>query len=337
MRRPFRFLRLLFGLIAALALLAACAVAALLWMSLPGGDLRAALPGLTAPVTVEVGRDGIPRIHAANEADAAEALGFVHARERMTQMDLMRRAAAGELSEIAGPAALPMDRMMRTLGLRVRAQADYPALPAETRALLDAYARGVNAWIAERGRFAAAKFLLTGAPRPWSPVDSLLWGRTMGVWLSGNWRTELARLSLAGKLPDAVIEALWPSAAGGAGQPQAVLDPALAGVATRLAAALPDFPAAFTLPATASDEWAVDGARSTSGAPLLAGDPHLGFGLPGIWYLARIETPQGTARRRHRAGGALPGARPQRSHRLGLHHHRRRHPGPVHRNAGGTG
>jgi len=92
-------------------------------------------------------------------------------------------------------------------------------------------------------------------------------------------------------VPDPVIEALWPRAAGGAGEPQAALDPALAGIATRLAAVLPGFPAPFTLPATASDEWAVDGPHSASGAPLLAGDPHLGFGLPGIWYLARIDTP----------------------------------------------
>ena len=225
----------------------------------------------------------------------------MHARERMAQMDLMRRAPAGELSEIAGPATLPLDRMMRTLGLRVRAAADYPALPADTRAMLEAYARGVNAWIAARGRFAAAEFLLLGAPRPWTPVDSLLWGRTMGVWLSGNWRTELARLSLAGRVPDAVIEALWPRDAGGAGQPQAALDPAWPGRWPRdWPPRCPAFPAAFTLPPTASDEWAVDGRHSASGAPLLAGDPHLGFGLPGIWYLARIDTAGGRTGRRHR-------------------------------------
>jgi len=302
MRRTFRFLRRLLALAGVLVLLAACAIAGLLWMSLPGGDLRATLPGLGAPASVVIDADGIPRIRAASAQDAAEVLGFVHARERLAQMDLMRRAAAGEVAEIAGPAALPLDRMMRTFGLRVRAAADYPVLPADTRALLEAYARGVNAWIAARGRLSAAEFLWLGAPRPWSPVDSLLWGRTMGVWLSGNWRSELARLSLAGRVPDPVIEALWPRAAGGAGEPQAALDPALAGIATRLAAVLPGFPAPFTLPATASDEWAVDGPHSASGAPLLAGDPHLGFGLPGIWYLARIDTPEGTL-----VGATAPG------------------------------
>ncbi len=310
MRLSFRIsrravLRLL-GVAITLPLLAAATVAVLLWMAVPGGDLTAALPGLAAPASVEIDPDGIPHIRAANALDAAEALGFVHARARMLQMDLMRRSASGELSEIAGPATLPLDRMMRTLGLRGRAAADYPTLPADTRAMLEAYTRGVNAWIAARGRFAAAEFLVLGAPRPWTPVDSLLWGRTMGVWLSGNWRTELARLTLAGHVPDQVIEALWPIAAGGAGQPQAALDPALdpalAGIATRLAAVLPGFPAPFTLPQTASNEWAVDGAHSASFAPMLAGDPHLGFGLPGIWFLARIDTPEGTL-----AGATAPG------------------------------
>ncbi len=297
-----RLLLRLLGVALAVPLLAAATAAVLLWMTLPGGDLRATLPGLAAPASVDIDPDGIPHIRAANALDAAEALGFVHARARLLQMDLMRRSAGGELSEIAGPATLPLDRMMRTLGLRARAASDYPTLPADTRAMLEAYARGVNAWIAARGRFAAAEFLVLGPPRPWTPVDSLLWGRTMGVWLSGNWRTELARLSLAGHLPDPVIEALWPRGAGGAGQPQAALDPGLAGVATRLAAVLPGFPDPFTLPPTASNEWAVDGQHSASFAPLLAGDPHLGFGLPGIWFLARIDTPEGTL-----AGATAPG------------------------------
>ena len=268
--------------------------------------LKAALPGLSAPAGVDIDPDGIPHIRAATAVDAAEVLGYVHARERLAQMDLMRRAASGELSELAGSATLPMDRMMRTLGLRVRAEADLASLPADTRAVLDAYARGVNAWIARRGRFAAPEFLVFGPPAPWTPVDSLLWGRTMGVWLSSNWRTELARLSLAGRVPDPVIEALWPRRAGGAGQPQAALapsrDPRLAAEATRLLAALPAFPGPFTLPATASDEWAVNSRSTTTGAPFLAGDPHLGFGLPGIWFLARIDTPEGTL-----AGATAPG------------------------------
>jgi penicillin amidase len=294
MRKPFRWLRRLLGAVIVLVLLVAAGAAGLLWATLPGGDLTLNIAGLSAPVDIDIDPDGIPRIHAASELDAAAALGFLHARERMFQMDLMRRAASGRLSEIAGPATLPIDRMMRTLGVERSAEADLIALPAPTRALLDAYARGVNAWIAKKGRFAAAEFLVLGAPTPWTPVDSLLWGKTMGLYLSNNWRTELAREILSKTLSPQAIDALWPAATG-AGHPDAKLapplDPKALAALRQLAATLPTFPDPFTLPDEASNAWAVDGAHSETGAPLLAGDPHLGFSLPGIWYLARIQTP----------------------------------------------
>ena len=132
-------------------------------------------------------------------------------------------------------------------------------------------------------------------------MDSLLWGKLMGLYLSRNWRTELARAAVAGKLSDAEVDDLWPSI-GGAGHPEARLDPALAATAAKLAQAVPEFPAPFTQPQTASNEWAVDGRHSATGAPLLAGDPHLAFSLPGIWYLARIDTPAGVL-----AGATAPG------------------------------
>ena len=259
------------------------------------------MPACPDPVDIGFDADGIPRIRAANDTDAAAALGFVHARDRLFQMELMRRAASGRLSEIAGPATLALDRSMRTFGLRRHAVADYPALPAETRAVLEAYSRGVNAWIAERGRFSAPEFLFLGTPEPWEPVDSLLWGETMGLWLSLNWRTELSRQALAGRVPQQMVDELWPPA-GGAGRPEAALEPGSRHAAGELAALLPRFPAPFTLPGSASNEWAVDGRHTATGAPLLAGDPHLAFGFPGIWYLARIETPG-----RVLAGATAPG------------------------------
>ena len=294
------------GAVAALVLLLALGAAGLVWWTLPGGDLDARIPGLTAAIDIAIDSDGIPHVRAQTDGDAAAAIGFLHARERLFQMDLMRRAAAGELSEIAGPATLPLDHMARTLGVRRQAEADLASLPADTQALLDAYARGVNAWIARRGRFASLEFLILGAPRPWTPVDSLLWGKTMGLYLSGNWRVELARQALSRRLPQSVLDALWPPG-GGAGHPEAALPmpgqvPGLTATATALAAAVPQFPAPFTLPDEASNEWAVDGAHSATGAPLLAGDPHLGFSLPGIWYLARIDTPTSTL-----AGATAPG------------------------------
>jgi penicillin amidase len=274
-----------------------------LWLTLPGSDQTARIKGLSAPVDITFDQDGIPRIRAANLQDAAAALGFVHARDRMFEMDLMRRNAAGRLSELAGPATLPLDRLMRTLGLRQAAEASYAHLPPQTQAMLQAYANGVNAWIARRGRFAAPEFLVLGAPRPWTPVDSLMWGETMGLWLSMNWRQELSRQALAGKVPQQLIDELWPDQSG-AGKPQAALDlpRQFAEAASGLEKVLPNFPSAFTLPNTASNEWAVDGSHTATGKPLLAGDPHLAFGFPAIWYLARIDTPDETL-----AGATAPG------------------------------
>ncbi len=302
MRRLGRLLlRLLAGVVALLVLLAG-GIAGALWWTLPGNE-TAAIPGLSAPVQVTFDADGIPRIRAGNALDAAAALGFIHARDRMFQMELMRRAASGRLSEIAGSATLPYDRLMRTLGLARSAAADYAALPDGPKALLLAYASGVNAWIAAHGRFGAPEFLVLGAPEPWVPVDTLLWAKTMGLWLSGNWRTELARQALAGKLPAEKINELWPPD-NDPGRPQARADTnrSFAQAADRLLAVLPSFPAPFTLPSTASNEWAVDGPHSATGAPLLAGDPHLAFAFPGLWYLARIDTPQGVL-----AGATAPG------------------------------
>ncbi len=301
MRAVLRGGRRLLSWLGFIVLLVAAVVTGVLWLTLPPRSQQARIAGLSGPVDIGFDADGIPRIRAASATDAAAAIGFVHARDRLFQMELMRRAASGRLSEIAGPATLALDRSMRTLGLRRRAVADYPALPAETRAMLEAYARGVNAWIAERGRFSAPEFLFLGTPEPWEAVDSLLWGETMGLWLSLNWRTELSRQSLAGKLPQQTIDELWPPVSGD-GRPEAVLAPALRDAASELATVLPRFPDPYTLPNTASNEWAVDGRHSATGAPLLAGDPHLAFGFPGIWYLARIETPDGVL-----AGATAPG------------------------------
>ena len=281
--------------LAALLALAGAGIGGLVWWSFPGGDLDQAIPGLTAPVHIALDPDGIPRIDAANALDAATALGYVHARDRMFQMELTRRAASGRLSEYVGDSTLRIDRTMRLLGLRRRAEADVLTLNPATRAMLDAYARGVNAWIGRRGRFASPEHVVLGPPEPWTPVDSLLWGKTMALYLSTNWRQELARAALSGRVPPEQLRSFWP--------PQTATPSPEAGLtATRLAALVPDFPEPFTLPHTASNEWAVDGAHSTTGFPLLAGDPHLAYGMPAIWYLARITTPEGVL-----AGATAPG------------------------------
>lgn len=294
-RRPWR------RLAAALLLLALALPAlalGLLWWTLPGRETRLSLPGLSAPVEITLDGAGVPRIAAATERDAAMALGLLHARDRLFQMEAMRRGAEGRLAEIAGASALRLDRFSRLLGLRARAEADLAALDAGTRDLLAAYAAGVNAWIAARGRFAAPEFLLLGAPEPWEPVHSLLWGKVMGLWLSGNWRTEIERARLAERLPADRLWDLWPPD-GSRGRPDVAALPGL----DRLLAAIPRFDEDAPLPASASNAWAVSGARSASGAPLLAADPHLGYGAPILWYLARIDLADG----RMLAGATAPG------------------------------
>jgi len=283
-----RILRVLMTSVIGLVLIVAVATAGTVWWSLPASHQRLQIAGLTAPVDIGFDADGIPLIRAGSELDAAAALGFVHARDRMFQMELTRRSTAGRLSELVGPSTLPLDRSMRVLGLERRARADLPGLQPETRALMEAYGRGVNAWIGARGRFAAPELILFGAPEPWLASDSLLWGKTMSLYLSGSWRIKLAR---AGLKPG---EDFWP--------PQDHPVPPDASLPTHLAAIIPDFPAPFTQPDTASNEWAVDARHSRTGAPLLAGDPHLGFSMPDLWYLVRIETPGGVL-----AGATAPG------------------------------
>ena len=291
----------LIRLLGLVLLLAVVGLGAALWATLPAAQQSLRIPSLTAPVRIGFDADGIPHIQASTERDAAAALGFVHARDRMFQMDLMRRAASGRLSELAGPSTLWLDRTMRTLGLARAAQADYLALPDDTKVVLEAYASGVNAWIAAEGRFAAPEFLPLGAPEPWQASDSLLWAKTMGLYLSGNWRAELSRLSLQGRLPPAMIDELWRSDPPRQRAARAA-EPGLAEAAAQLAAVLPTFPAPWTQPESASNAWAVDGPHSATGAPMLAGDPHLAFGFPGIWYLARIDTLDATL-----AGATAPG------------------------------
>ena len=277
--------------LAGMVTLGALVVAGLLWNTLPPGRETLHLAGLHHPVEISLDEHGVPRIDAADLVDAAAAIGYVHARDRMFQMELMRRVGSGRISEIAGPGGLAIDRMTRTLGLRHLAEASYPMLPRQVRDQLDAYANGVNAAIEARGRFIAPEFLLLGRPEPWTPVDTLLWGRLMGLSLAENWHTELARLGASAHMPADRLLQLRPEHADTPGPQAARDDPALRDLATRLAAVLPRFPAPYTLPEEASDEWAVDGAHSVTGAPLLAGDPHLAFGFPSIWYLARISVP----------------------------------------------
>ncbi|HET9148049.1 MAG TPA: penicillin acylase family protein, partial [Acetobacteraceae bacterium] len=280
----------------------AALLAALILATMPGEGGKARLPGLSAPVRITFGPRGVPFIRAANFDDAAEALGYLHARDRLFQMELTRRLASGRLSALFGERALAVDERMRRLGLKQAAIASEAGLSPATRAVLAAYARGVNAWISAKGRFSAWDFLIFGRPKPWRVRDSLLWGELLAYQLSGNARVELDRLALSASLPRGKIESLWPKAKVPAADTARLILPGAPAAALAALRRMPMFPAPFTGPKTASNEWAVAGPRSATGAPLLAGDPHLGFQFPGLWYLVRIDTPHRTL-----AGASAPG------------------------------
>jgi len=262
-----------------------------LWLrgSLPKIDGEIRIAALEEPVTVRRNSDGMVRIQAANELDLYRALGLVHAQERLWQMDFMRRTASGRLSEVMGPSTLSLDRFFRTLGFRQLAEANLQHLSEETKAALQAYAEGVNAFLAVRSGPLPPEFqILRYEPEPWSPADSLLWGRLMALRLSENWRDELSRARLGGRFPPQQIAELWPSYPADApvtlAEASSLIDDA---VATQLANLLPP----SLQPSGASNIWAIDGKRTSSGSPILANDPHLPLDAPGVWYLARMEAP----------------------------------------------
>ncbi len=268
--------------------------------SLPQVEGERVITGLSAPVEVLRDGDGIVTIRAEDELDASRALGFVHAQDRLWQMDFMRRIGAGRLSEVIGPATLGTDRFMRTLGLYRVAEANLTQLSAPVRALLDAYAEGVNALIGSPGKPWPPEFyILRYEPEPWRAADSLIWGRLMALRLSGNWSEELLRARLARRLNPEEVNFLWP--------PYPADAPVTLGDLGALYRGLPLKQLGEILPRElkpkdASNFWVLAGSQTRSGRPILANDPHLSLRAPGTWYLARIETPTLTL-----AGVTVPG------------------------------
>ena len=246
--------------------------------------------GPVAPVEILRDKRTVPHIFADNEGDAYFALGFVHAQDRLWQMEMMRRLGAGRLAEVAGAKALASDRFMRTLGIQRLAEKQYAALHGDVQRALDAYAAGVNAWVGAASGAFPPEFTLTGfSPEPWRPTDSLLWGKLMALRLSGNWRDELLRARLAERLSGEQIAELWPDyPADGPISGKQAAAPWDGLALDSLAAALPISSAGM---GGASNGWAVAGTNTETGKPILANDPHLGFRVPVLWYLARIEAP----------------------------------------------
>jgi penicillin amidase len=258
--------------------------------ALPQTDGRVVVSGPKGEIRIERDADGVPLITAQDDDDVAFGLGFVHAQERLFQMELQRRYGAGRLAEIFGLQAVATDRQMRVLGLYRAAEASIPFLSPQMSRALAAYAAGVNGFLASRRGALPPEFLLLGfAPQPWRPADSLVWGKLMAVQLGGNYRGELLRARMARTITAADLAFLYPEHPKGGPTTLADMLPVYRRLALDpLYAALP----AVVGPNYASNSWVLDGKHSASGKPLLANDPHLAFGTPGLWYLARLKTPQ---------------------------------------------
>jgi penicillin amidase len=317
--------RILLGLLA-LALAAGAGLAVFAASTFPKqrGELR--VQGLAGPVTIETDAHGIPTVKAGSFEDALFGQGYVHARDRLWQMEWQRRVGAGRLSEILGARGLPADRFLRTVGFRRAAEAALSSLSARTRAALDAYARGASAYLAADRARSAEFALLRAKAEPFTAVDSLTWAKMMAWDLALNARDEIRRAAYVVKVgperaaqmfppapatPTILLDEEWASGFGSR-VPTGNQAPAQAAeTASRISARWWErLDAAFGSVAAlgltgdelGSNSWVVSGARTTTGKPLLANDPHLGLHAPSTWYLVRLEAPGLSV-----IGASLPG------------------------------
>ncbi len=256
-----------------------------------GGTLR--VPGLGARVEVWRDPQGVAHVRAASVADAFVAQGFVHAQDRLWHMEHDRRRASGRWAEYAGPAGLAEDRQMRCFGLSASARADYRAVNAETRAMLDAYAAGVNAFVRTAPALPIEFQLLDAAPEAWEPWDCLAVFKVrhvlMGTWQSKAWRARLLRhLGPArtaelcpGTPPNPML--ILPPGAEYRGPGWEGLERLTAGEAAL--GRLPEWE-------SGSNNWALAGTRTASGRPLVAGDPHRPLEVPNVYYPNHVACPE---------------------------------------------
>ncbi|WP_460713533.1 penicillin acylase family protein [Nocardioides dilutus] len=283
----------------------------------PQVEGEARLPGLDAEVAVVRDAQGIPQLYADTTADLMRAQGYVHAQERFYEMDVRRHATAGRLAEMFGEPALESDRIVRTMGWREVAEQELALIKPETRTALEQYAEGVNAYLEDRDPSdISVHYALLNAgglgyrPEPWTAVDSLAWLKAMAWDLRGNMDDEIGRaLALASVGPDrtadlypgydyaahqpivaggSVVDGSFETEAAGDREPQRPAwgedSQAVAAALGRLGSAIEAMPALLGRgDGLGSNSWVVDGDHSDTGAPILANDPHLGVGMPGIW------------------------------------------------------
>ncbi len=310
--------------LAAVVLLLMAAGIGLRWhlgRSLPALDGERPVAGLAAPLTIERDALGVPTIRGADRRDVARGLGFAHAQDRFFQMDLIRRKAAGELAELVGAAALPVDRRVRVHRFRARGRAAVESLDAAGLQLLDAYVEGVNAGLASLAAPPFEYLVLSAEPAPWRREDTILVVYAMYLDLQGGGARRESTYGLAHDLlppalyqfltprgtewdapidgepftapPVPASEALEESAQPAAAEKVAGGTHVGAGQRARPLPAAPPLVAAdddLEL-AVGSNNWAVAGAHTAGGGALLANDMHLGHAVPNIWYRASLVFP----------------------------------------------
>ncbi|MGA8045887.1 MAG: penicillin acylase family protein, partial [Dermatophilaceae bacterium] len=281
------------------------------------GELEIA--GLSGPVEVLRDERGVPHIFADTADDLAMAQGFVHAQDRFFEMDLRRHVTSGRLAELVGEDGLESDRVVRTLGWRRVAEQELPLLEPRTRRLLQAYADGVNAYIDRHASPStmAFEYVVLGqrfggyTVDEWTPVDSLAWLKAMAWDLKGNYEGELTRARLAGRMtvgqilelyppldvetrPPILSAQEWDPSSNGPADSRVALERLGVDLAdvdrveqayARVAVAMEAMPAAVGRgEAVGSNSWVVTGSKSSTGAPILANDPHLAVGIPSTFY-----------------------------------------------------
>lgn len=307
-----------------LALLALSCGWLFLRASLPQLDGTRRASGLDGPVTIARDARGVPLLTARTRNDLAYATGFIHAQDRFFQMDLMRRSGAGELAELFGPKALPLDRAHRLHRFRARAEALLARMPADDRDFLDRYMAGINDGLAALGARPFEYALTATVPRPWRAADSLLVAWAMYFDLQGMQETrELARGWVADHSDAAQRAFLLPEASvfDAPLDAEAIVLPALPipprapawwGRATPAAApmlaSLPE--ATDFVDAVGSNNWVVAGGRSANGRAIVSNDMHLGLQLPATWYRLAMRYTDASGKPRRLAGLTLPGAPP---------------------------
>lgn len=317
---------------------AACAALLLIVVAAAYGTLRASLPkldgtirasGLTAPVRIARDALGVATIEAANRTDLAFGTGFAHGQDRFFQMDLSRRLAAGELAELFGPLAIDQDRKTRLFRLRSVARAVLAQASAAQRALLESYARGVNAGLASLSSRPWEYWVLGARPTAWQPEDTVLVEYAMWWDLqSGQWEYERLRQEVNDRLGGAECGGGWKCALGflypertewdapvGAEdpyRPAAIPPPEVLNVRE----AHPPAPAAHSARTlmgqddamAGSNNWAIAGRATATGAALVANDMHLSQRVPPVWYHARLRTTGADGPALDLVGVTLPGA-----------------------------